>query len=97
MNHLILSFSEIFRLGNDPDFIINPGVAYDFIEVTNQLIEAASNADCLYFGTLSQRSKISRETLMYLLKQNTKLKFLDINLRKDCYSIETITYSLVLC
>ena len=56
---------------NNPDYVIIPGVAYDQIELTDELLEAASAADCLCFGTLSH-----------------------INLRKDCYSLETVTFSL---
>ena len=47
------------------------------------------------FGTLSQRSERTRQTLKQLIElADNSLKLLDINLRKDCYSIDTITYSL---
>ena len=52
-------------------------------------------SDCLYFGTLIQRTPIPRQTLKRLLgARERSLKFLDINLRRDCYSAETITESL---
>lgn len=80
---------------NNPDYFIVPHVAYDRIETTQELLDAASTADCLCFGTLSQRAAESRKTIERLLEEAaTGLKLLDINLRKECYSLETITSSL---
>lgn len=84
-----------FDQNNNPIFVILPNVAYDHIEMTDPLREAASTVDCLCFGTLSQRFETSRRTLKQLMElADDSLKLLDINLRKDCYSIDTITYSL---
>jgi len=78
-----------------PDFTIIQHVAYDHIMLTGDMLHLASMADCIYFGTLSQRSEQSRNTLQTMLAQTPKaVKFLDINLRKDCYSSQTITESL---
>lgn len=86
-----VSFDE----NNNPSFVIIPDVAYDYIEMTNELREAANKIDCLCFGTLSQRSAKTRETLKQIIElADNSLKLLDINLRKDCYNIDTITYSL---
>jgi fructokinase len=84
-----------FDKDNKPDYVIVPQVAYDRIELTDMLIDAVSTADCLCFGTLSQKSQISRKTIEQLLERAEKsLKFLDINLRKDCYNPETVSFSL---
>jgi len=86
-----VSFDE----DNRPDFVIIPQVAYDQIELTDALVDAASTVDCLCFGTLSQRSEISRKTIEQLLERaGQSLKLLDINLRKDCYNPETVRFSL---
>jgi fructokinase len=86
-----VSFGE----DNKPDYIIVPQVAYDKIELTDALVEAVSTADCLCFGTLSQRSETSSKTIEQLLERaDQSLKFLDINLRKDCYNPETVRFSL---
>src|SRR5205814_7800287 len=45
-----------------PDFTILKDVAYDYIEPTDDLLKLASGADCLCFGSLSQRSERSRRT-----------------------------------
>jgi len=79
----------------NPDFFIVPGAAYDFIEVTSELLELALAADCFCFGTLAQRAPASRQALRLLLDVPAKgVRFLDINLRKDCFFRETITESL---
>lgn len=84
-----------FDEDNKPNFVIIPDVAYDYIEMTDPLREVALTADCLCFGTLSQRSETTRQTLRQLIElADNSLKILDINLRKDCYNIDTVTYSL---
>jgi len=86
-----VSFDE----DNNPDYVIIPGVAYDFIETTDQLRSVAETSHCLCFGTLVQRSEPTRRTINELLKtSNDAVKLLDINLRKKCYSLETVTESL---
>ncbi len=78
-----------------PTFTIIPDVAYDHLILTGDMLHLASMADCIYFGTLCQRTEQSRNTLYSILEQApSAIKFLDINLRKDCYSVQTITQSL---
>ena len=78
-----------------PAFTILPNVAYDHIEVTEPLLALAAMADCICFGTLIQRAETSRRTLYALLDAAPQaLKVLDLNLRKDCYTPETIAASL---
>ncbi len=78
-----------------PDFYIVPEVAYDFIETDARLLAAAAEADALVFGTLIQRSPRSRATLAAVIEAAPRvLKFLDLNLRRNCYSEETVRSSL---
>ncbi len=80
---------------NNPDFDIVPDVAYDFINWTKDLQHSAKSVDCIGFGTLIQRSIQSRETLHKLLQHAPAAsRFLDLNLRKKCYSEETIIFSI---
>jgi len=79
----------------NPKFFIIPDVAYDFIDVTGELLELAAAADCLAFGTVAQRARTSRLSLLRLLEAAGKaVKFLDVNLREGCFFRETITESL---
>jgi fructokinase len=84
-----------FDAKNDPQYAIVPNVAYDRISLTDTLMEAAETADCLCFGTLAQRASVSRATLVEVLERAaTALKFLDINLRKDCFDDRSVDFSL---
>ncbi|MBI3945921.1 MAG: carbohydrate kinase [Armatimonadetes bacterium] len=84
-----------FDAQRNPDYLIVPGVAYDHIETTGALDTLAAAADCVCFGTLAQRAPTSRRTLGELLSAAPHaVKVLDINLRKECYTTESITASL---
>lgn len=79
----------------NPTFTINTGVAYDFLEASPKLLEAAQVASLFCFGTLVQRSQKTRETLYKIIESAPQAtKFLDINLRRDCYTAETVSESL---
>lgn len=85
------------KSGN-PSFTITKDVAYDQIEPTNALLKHAGEAAVICFGTLAQRSPVTRQTLYQVLDSNHEaVRFLDINLRKECYSKETIESSLERC
>jgi len=78
-----------------PDFRILPDVAYDYIAPSATLLGEAAQADCICFGTLVQRSPVSRTTLYRVLEAAPRaLKVLDLNLRRGCYSRETLMASL---
>ena len=84
-----------FDQKRNPRYRIIPEVAYDFIEATPAALEAAAAADCLCFGTLIQRGGVSRETLGRLLAAfGGRFAVLDINLRPECYTEETIRLSI---
>ena len=68
--------------------IVEP-VAWDEIEVTDQLIDAVKNADALVYCSLTCRNETSRSTILNLLK-HAKLKVFDINLREPFYTITTL-------
>ncbi|MBN1819245.1 MAG: hypothetical protein JXR31_06185 [Prolixibacteraceae bacterium] len=79
-----------------PDYHIKKDVSFDHIEFTTEALRLVRDADCLCFGTLVQRYGISKNTLRELIKEAPKpLKFLDIKLRKDCYTKSIIESSLV--
>jgi len=85
---------ELDGAGN-PDYTIIPDVAYDRIEPADELLRAAGQADCICFGTLIQRTDVARATLGRLLDYGShSLKLLDINLRRNCYTPQTIDESL---
>lgn len=78
-----------------PDFKIIENRAYDYIELNDKIEKLVSeNTDLLYFGTLAQRNKTSRNTIRNLIKKAVK-RFCDINIRQNFYSPEILSNSLV--
>ena len=82
-----------------PTYTFTPNVAWDHIPFTPEMQEAAKNAGAVCFGSLAQRSKESRETIMKFLEATPKdcLKIFDINLRQNFSTPEDITESLKRC
>lgn len=77
------------------DYNIITDVAYDHIEINAEMMDAFSQADCVCFGTLVQRYGISKNTLRELIHESSEVvKFLDINLRKKCYTATSVEDSL---
>ena len=77
-----------------PNFKIDNDSAYDFIEMNDEnenLIIA--DTDCLYFGTLAQRSELSRKTIQSFFNRGLKY-FADLNLRQNYYDEEVLSTSL---
>lgn len=89
-------------LGNKgiPSYKINREVAWDYIKETDDCIELAKRADVICFGSLGQRSKSSRDTILRMLDNSRKvnnlnsLKVFDVNLRQDFYNTEILHNSL---
>ncbi len=77
-----------------PTFNIDTDRAYDYIEKTSELKTLVDNkTDCLYFGSLAQRSDVSRSTIQSLFGKNIKY-FCDLNIRQKFYSEDIIIRSL---
>ncbi|MCX7017720.1 MAG: carbohydrate kinase [bacterium] len=75
--------------------IVHPS-AWDAIEISPDLVECASSARAVVFGTLAQRDAVSRRAIQTLW--NTKaIRALDINLRPPYYSREIVEESLKHC
>lgn len=78
-----------------PSYAIHPNVAWDHIEWSANLevLAACSSAAC--FGSLGQRSEISRETICRFLRVTPPdcLRVFDVNLRQSFYSREIIHQS----
>jgi fructokinase len=77
-----------------PSFIIDPERAYDYIEPTQELENLIKKeTDCFYFGTLAQRSDVSRKVIHSLLNKGAK-NFCDLNIRDNFYNKKLIEMSL---
>lgn len=59
---------DVILNNGQPDFHIHENVAWDYIPLTDELLKKASSASAITFGTLAQRSPVSRATTQALLK-----------------------------
>jgi len=83
----------------NPSFTIQENVAWDFIPKSQQLMELGKSINAVTFGTLAQRSEVSRATIRAFISQipSGVLCICDINLRQKFYSREVIEWSLEAC
>ena len=79
-----------------PQYDICLGVAWDNIPFTDEMLEVAQNAEAICFGSLAQRSMVSRTTIRAFLDAAPQdaLRVFDINLRQNWYTAEVIAESL---
>ena len=79
-----------------PDFTIHQNVAWDYIPLTDGMLSLASRADVVCFGSLAQRSQISKEAIQAFLKVTRQecVRVYDVNLRQSYHDKETVQNSL---
>jgi fructokinase len=82
-----------------PTFSIRENVAWDNIVFSGRAGDLAAGADAVCFGTLAQRSAISRGSIRRFLESVSQncLCIFDVNLRQGYYSGEILRDSLRLC
>lgn len=82
-----------------PEYEICEGVAWDNIPFTSKMEILAKNTKVVSFGSLAQRSDVSRQSIrsFLLAMPDDSLKIFDINLRQHFYSKDLIHESLELC
>ncbi len=84
-----------------PTYDIKQNVAWDNIAYTSDLEELAADTIAVCFGSLAQRSQVSRDTIHKFIRQipddEGQLKIFDINLRQNFYNQDIIEESMRLC
>lgn len=82
-----------------PQYEICTDVAWDNIPFTESLRSIAASTCCICFGSLAQRSAVSRATIHRFLEAMPQdaLKVYDINLRQQFYSREVVESSMRAC
>ncbi len=85
-----------FSAQNQPHYEITREVAWDFIEWTPRLVELAATTDAIYFGTLSQRHPVSRNTMRNFVEAapGSCVRICDVNLRMPFCTSEVLVWSM---
>jgi fructokinase len=75
-----------------PKFTIHENAAWDHLAMTPEILNLASRAEAVCFGSLAQRSKVSGKAIFNFIEKTKKdcLRILDINLRQPYYSEDII-------
>jgi fructokinase len=81
-----------------PSYVIHENVAWDFLALSPRLEALARRADVVCFGSIAQRSAVSRQAIGTFLAwtRGDCLRVFDINLRQKFYARDVITRSLEL-
>lgn len=75
---------SIFMRNGEPGYQIEAGAAWDFMPYTPSLEGLAGRCAALCFGSLAQRSPISRRTIRNFLKNAPQaIRLYDVNLRQN--------------
>ena len=83
---------------NQPNYFIKENVAWDFLGWRKKFFELLKKANAICFGTIAQRNKTTRKTILNFLKaaNNNIVKVFDINLRQNFYIKQVLEESLTL-
>jgi fructokinase len=86
---------EVDQAGQ-PKFEIAEGVAWDFLEWTQDWKRLAATADAICFGSLAQRAQTSRSTICQFLTAARKdaVRVFDVNLRQAFFTAEILAKSM---
>lgn len=79
-----------------PRYTIAEPVAWDQIQLSDELVRRVRSASAICFGTLAQREDVSRETIRSLVGATHAecVRVCDVNLREPFINAETIAWSL---
>ena len=79
-----------------PFYVIHERVAWDAISMTPEALALVAGADAVCFGSLGQRSAVSRDSIRALIATTPApvLRIFDINLRQNYFTRDTIEASL---
>jgi fructokinase len=81
-----------------PDFTIHENVAWDYIPLSSELLSLAPETDAVCFGSLCQRSEVSRKTIRSFLAATKPdcIRIFDINIRQSYYDRAVVNAMLEL-
>ncbi len=91
---------SVFMRNGEPGYQIEAGAAWDYMTDSPALKDLAGQCGAVCFGSLAQRSPVSRDTIRSFLKNAPQaIRLYDVNLRRNTltgeagYSSEIVAYS----
>jgi fructokinase len=81
---------SVFMRNGEPGYQIEAGAAWDYMTDKPALKELAGQCDAVCFGSLAQRSTVSRDTIRSFLQNAPQaIRLYDVNLRRNTLTGET--------
>ena len=79
-----------------PTFTIHEDVAWDYLAITDDMLDEAASADAICFGSLAQRNPVSRAAVRKIVSMADEdaLHIFDVNIRQSFYCAEVLRTSL---
>lgn len=79
-----------------PSYVIYQPVAWDYLEDTGEWQQLAARASAIWYGTLTQRTPVARDTVQSLLAASFPecIRLFDVNLREPFFSAEILEESM---
>jgi fructokinase len=79
-----------------PNYNIIENVAWDYIKMSDDLVEIAKLCNVVCFGSLAQRSDVTKDTMNEFINYTSQncIRLFDINLRQNYYTNQIIESSL---
>ena len=87
---------NVINTNGIPQYEILENKAWDYIPLSEEVLQIAAQTRAICFGSLAQRNSVTRTTLYAFLEAMPAdaLRIFDINLRQNWYTKEIITTSL---
>ena len=76
-----------------PTYIIQENVSFDYLAPQADFLRLADQATAVCFGTLAQRSPVSRDAVQQFIRRTRGLVVFDVNLRQQFYDRESLDLS----
>jgi len=76
-----------------PWYVIHENVAWDYLAERDDFLQLADQAAAVCFGTLAQRSPVSRAAVQRFIQRTRGLVVFDVNLRQKWYDRESLDLS----
>ncbi len=76
-----------------PTYIIQEDVSFDYLAPQADFLQLADQAAAVCFGTLAQRSPVSREAVQQFIRRTRGLGVFDVNLRQHFYDRQSLDLS----
>ena len=88
--------ADVSLTHGEPTYVFRPEPAWDYLELTEEVLTLARKAQALCFGSLAQRHPVARRTIQAVVEATGPecLRCFDVNLREPHVNPEAVRFGL---